>query len=1099
MSTPVGGVYMDVEWNFGKMARDLTGGAQTAAGAAAPAVTRSFEQHLTAFGAKAAKIGKQWSMYLSAPLVGLGALATKELHGFDTPMARITALAGVNREQVQAWSGDVRRLGVDYGIGGKAAAEALYFVSSSGIKGGQAMDVLEKSSKAAAVGLGEAKTVADLTTSALNAYHGTGLTAAKATDVLVAAVREGKSEPDELAQSMGRVLPVAANLGVSFDQVAGAMASMSTTGTDADEGATQLRGIFNALLKPSQQAEEALNRVGLSSGGLRKELGEQGLLATLKTIVGALGDDSAATAMVFDDVRALTGVMNILGKNTEQTEGIMRSTAGATGDLDKAFDVIKDTPEFKWNQSVAAARDGLIELGATISPIVEFVGHSVQNLTRSFESLPGPVKTIAGSLGLVAVAGGPAVFMFGKLAQAAAPLRAGLQWLSGPSISKGVASIGTTSETAAKKVSGTTSKLSGMARGLGEVGIAVAAVAGAWEFMQQRNTEAVAPLLQSLDQMVSQTANSGDWDKLNRQINTMTDQVLSTRRNASDRNMFNFWDSDYTAQLDAAADGLEKTRGEARKLRDDSESLAKSTGITKGQALQFLASQKALGVTFGSTADAAAAYNKQQAGTGQGAVDAATGVTQLRETVEKVGSSLFGFLDAQNSYKQALKGVTDAQQSYTDAQQKVVDAQRAASDAVRKIDDARRAEADAVRGIAAAERSYEDALRSVTDAERNRVSALKSMEDAQRAVTDAQKTLDEALRGPSEDDSIALERAKLSVQRSKRGLKTATDPLDRKSAALDVRQAERDLERLQAEVDGRADKARTDLTTAQTALDDARLKVEAADRAIIDAHQGVADAARGIADAERQATEAHRAVGDAQRDAADSARAVRDAQRDAKEAADNIGIAQDGAARAAHDLDQKQRDVNEAMRANPAAVGPLLENLQHLKDLYPEVAANVQPYIDKLKELQRYSGDSARINDDAQAVGIHVESYPDVRAELNRRAAMASGAPPGTEFSLEEIERILGIQGRAGGGSVWPDHMYRVAEQGVPELLDVGDHRYMIPSQRGQVIPMDKVATKGRQGRSITNHFNVLDYNEGLLAHKVDRVQGRQLTGRAGP
>jgi hypothetical protein len=76
--------------------------------------------------------------------------------------------------------------------------------------------------KAAAVGLGETKTIADLATSAMNAYGSDTLSASAATDILATAVREGKLEASELAGSMGGVIPIASNLGVEFHEVAGA-------------------------------------------------------------------------------------------------------------------------------------------------------------------------------------------------------------------------------------------------------------------------------------------------------------------------------------------------------------------------------------------------------------------------------------------------------------------------------------------------------------------------------------------------------------------------------------------------------------------------------------------------------------------------------------------------------------------------------------------------------------------------------------------------------------------------------------------------------------------------------------------------------------
>ena len=73
-------------------------------------------------------------------------------------------------------------------------ADAMFFIQSAGLRGAAAMETLEASAKAAAVGLGDTSTIADLATSALNAYGAENLSATAATDVLAAAVREGEDK-----------------------------------------------------------------------------------------------------------------------------------------------------------------------------------------------------------------------------------------------------------------------------------------------------------------------------------------------------------------------------------------------------------------------------------------------------------------------------------------------------------------------------------------------------------------------------------------------------------------------------------------------------------------------------------------------------------------------------------------------------------------------------------------------------------------------------------------------------------------------------------------------------------------------------------------
>ena len=173
-------------------------------------------------GKSLTSVGKSMSMSITAPLVAAGTAAFNLHKGFEASMAKITGLVGVASDQVKEWSSDILKLAPQLGKAPKELADALFFVTSAGIKGAEAMDVLTASAKASQAGLGETQVIADLVTSAMNAYGKANLSAGEATNILVASVREGKAEASALAGAMGQVLPIASEMGVSFDQVGAA-------------------------------------------------------------------------------------------------------------------------------------------------------------------------------------------------------------------------------------------------------------------------------------------------------------------------------------------------------------------------------------------------------------------------------------------------------------------------------------------------------------------------------------------------------------------------------------------------------------------------------------------------------------------------------------------------------------------------------------------------------------------------------------------------------------------------------------------------------------------------------------------------------------
>lgn len=216
---------------------------------------KDFNDKLVKTGQSMKKVGQWMSMYLTTSILAVGGAMAKTAMDFESSMSKIIGLVGISKEQVAEWNNEILKMAGAVGKAPKELAEALYFITSAGIKGSEAMDILEASAKAASAGLGETKTIADLLTSAMSAYGMKNLSAAKATDILVAAVREGKGEASEFAGALGKVLPIASEMGVRFDEVAAATAAMSRTGLDVNEATTALRGILSSLLSPTREAE----------------------------------------------------------------------------------------------------------------------------------------------------------------------------------------------------------------------------------------------------------------------------------------------------------------------------------------------------------------------------------------------------------------------------------------------------------------------------------------------------------------------------------------------------------------------------------------------------------------------------------------------------------------------------------------------------------------------------------------------------------------------------------------------------------------------------------------------------------------------------
>jgi len=379
----------------------------------------SASSQMSSFGSKMQSVGKSMSTRLTLPLVAAGAAATKLALDFDKSMTQIESLVGIASDDVKKMGETAKKMAVDTGKSANEAAEALFFITSAGLKGADATDTLNASLKASAVGLGETKVIADLATSAMNAYGVENLNASASTDIMVAAVREGKLEASALAGAMGGVIPIASNMGVGFDEVGAAMAAMSRTGTGAAEGATQLTAILASIKKPTDGAVQSLAKMGLSTEDVQKSLSEDGLLATLEMLQSGLKQTGQDTTAIFPNIRALKGVLDLTGAGVESTRQIFDSLSNTMGATDEAFQKTSQSASFQFTKGMETIKSSLLEIGQVILPAVvkgvtKFTGF-IKGLTDSFKKLSPQTQGLILTFTGILAAAGPILIIFGKI------------------------------------------------------------------------------------------------------------------------------------------------------------------------------------------------------------------------------------------------------------------------------------------------------------------------------------------------------------------------------------------------------------------------------------------------------------------------------------------------------------------------------------------------------------------------------------------------------------------------------------------------------------------------------------------------------------
>jgi TP901 family phage tail tape measure protein len=374
------------------------------------------------FGASAKRLGSNITRNVSVPFAAAGTAGVKMATDLESSFAKIENLVGITGKALDNFKTSVKGVSAATGQSQQALSEALFTVASAGLRGAEATEVLEASAKASAIGLGDTQQVAQALTGVLQAYAKDGLTAAQATDTLTAIVREGNLEAEALAPTLGRVVGVASQLGISFEEVGANIATFTRLGVPAEEAVVGLRGIMTSFLKPTTDAEKALATLGLTAGDLRTMVGEQGLQSTLAFLMESFKGNDAAIASVFGNVRALSAVLGTAGAQGETYAQVLKNISNSTGIVDEGFKNVSQSSGFKFQQTLNSLRNAGIELGAALLPLVTKIAQFITKAINSFRDLSTETKTAILTLTAIVAAGGPIISAIGFISTALSAL-----------------------------------------------------------------------------------------------------------------------------------------------------------------------------------------------------------------------------------------------------------------------------------------------------------------------------------------------------------------------------------------------------------------------------------------------------------------------------------------------------------------------------------------------------------------------------------------------------------------------------------------------------------------------------------------------------
>lgn len=328
---------------------------------------------------------------------------TADSRAFGAAMKAANTMAGKNAEGFANLKGQVADLSKTLPIARDELANGLYQVISNGVPEDNWIDYLNKSAKASVGGIADLGETVKVTSTVIKNYGLAWDAAESVQDKIQLTAKNGVTSFEQLAQALPRVTANASTLGVSVDELFASFATLTGVSGNTNEVATQMAAIFTALVKPSSEATEMAEKMGIefnaasikAAGGLRNFLTQ--LDASVKEYAAANGVlEQEVYAKLFgsaESLRALTPLTNQLSEKFSENVDAMANSAGT---INAAYNEMSSTgsatTQMLKNQ-LGAITDVVAGFVGSAMPFVSFIANtgvmvmSITSLVKTFKAL----------------------------------------------------------------------------------------------------------------------------------------------------------------------------------------------------------------------------------------------------------------------------------------------------------------------------------------------------------------------------------------------------------------------------------------------------------------------------------------------------------------------------------------------------------------------------------------------------------------------------------------------------------------------------------------------------------------------------------------
>lgn len=379
-------------------------------------------EKVQAAGQKVSAVGDALTASVSAPIAAAGVGALKASLSYEDALAKLSTIADTSQVPMEELSNQILELSKASGISADTLANNVYDAISAGQQTADAVNFVSKATALARSGFTSTDAALDILTTSLNAYGLAAEDVTRVSDVLINTQNLGKTTVDQLASSMGKVIPTAKANGVEIEDLAGVYAVMTANGIATAETTTYFNSMLNELGKSGSAAADAFaaGTEHIKEGGLTmKEAMDMGweLTDVLSVLDEQAAESGTTISNMFGSAEAGKAAAVLWDNGAKLNDAVeaMGQSAGAT---ETAYGKL-NTTSFEIEKTINELKVTLLEIGdvlkAELMPVFEKVVKKIKELTGYISGMSVEEKEQMIKIAGIVAAIGPLLSVGGRL------------------------------------------------------------------------------------------------------------------------------------------------------------------------------------------------------------------------------------------------------------------------------------------------------------------------------------------------------------------------------------------------------------------------------------------------------------------------------------------------------------------------------------------------------------------------------------------------------------------------------------------------------------------------------------------------------------